>query len=184
MKLYILSILFFLVFTSFYLEVVGGGDSTSNDGASTSNDDRYSVNTSAEGANIRPFVASGGMRLNVNTSEEGANIRPFVASGGANIRPFVASGGMRLNVNTSEEGGRFGSNTSTGGGRFGVNTTTGVGRFNANNLTGDLDSTDSENEIVQMILNDLPSKVQACPLLLDPGSKYLDPTTKYPILIY
>ncbi|XP_050547109.1 uncharacterized protein LOC126908776 isoform X17 [Daktulosphaira vitifoliae] len=173
MKLYILSILFFLVFTSFYLEVVGGGDSTSNDGASTSNDDRYSVNTSAEGANIRPFVASGG----------------------ANIRPFVASGGMRLNVNTSEEGGRFGSNTSTGGGRFGanistgsgrfgVNTTTGVGRFNANNLTGDLDSTDSENEIVQMILNDLPSKVQACPLLLDPGSKYLDPTTKYPILIY
>ncbi|XP_050547026.1 uncharacterized protein LOC126908776 isoform X4 [Daktulosphaira vitifoliae] len=184
MKLYILSILFFLVFTSFYLEVVGGGDSTSNDGASTSNDDRYSVNTSAEGANIRPFVASGGMRLNVNTSEEGAN-----------IRPFVASGGMRLNVNTSEEGGRFGSNTSTGGGRFGanistgsgrfgVNTTTGVGRFNANNLTGDLDSTDSENEIVQMILNDLPSKVQACPLLLDPGSKYLDPTTKYPILIY
>ncbi|XP_050547289.1 uncharacterized protein LOC126908776 isoform X45 [Daktulosphaira vitifoliae] len=151
MKLYILSILFFLVFTSFYLEVVGGGDSTSNDGASTSNDDRYSVNTSAEGANIRPFVASGG---------------------------------MRLNVNTSEEGGRFGSNTSTGGGRFGVNTTTGVGRFNANNLTGDLDSTDSENEIVQMILNDLPSKVQACPLLLDPGSKYLDPTTKYPILIY
>ncbi|XP_050547139.1 uncharacterized protein LOC126908776 isoform X21 [Daktulosphaira vitifoliae] len=166
MKLYILSILFFLVFTSFYLEVVGGGDSTSND-------DRYSVNTSAEGANIRPFVASGG----------------------ANIRPFVASGGMRLNVNTSEEGGRFGSNTSTGGGRFGanistgsgrfgVNTTTGVGRFNANNLTGDLDSTDSENEIVQMILNDLPSKVQACPLLLDPGSKYLDPTTKYPILIY
>ncbi|XP_050547065.1 uncharacterized protein LOC126908776 isoform X8 [Daktulosphaira vitifoliae] len=177
MKLYILSILFFLVFTSFYLEVVGGGDSTSND-------DRYSVNTSAEGANIRPFVASGGMRLNVNTSEEGAN-----------IRPFVASGGMRLNVNTSEEGGRFGSNTSTGGGRFGanistgsgrfgVNTTTGVGRFNANNLTGDLDSTDSENEIVQMILNDLPSKVQACPLLLDPGSKYLDPTTKYPILIY
>ncbi|XP_050547136.1 uncharacterized protein LOC126908776 isoform X18 [Daktulosphaira vitifoliae] len=173
MKLYILSILFFLVFTSFYLEVVGGGDSTSNDGASTSNDDRYSVNTSAEGANIRPFVASGGMRLNVNTSEEGANIRPFVASGGANIRPFVASGG-----------GRFGSNTSTGGGRFGVNTTTGVGRFNANNLTGDLDSTDSENEIVQMILNDLPSKVQACPLLLDPGSKYLDPTTKYPILIY
>ncbi|XP_050547196.1 uncharacterized protein LOC126908776 isoform X29 [Daktulosphaira vitifoliae] len=162
MKLYILSILFFLVFTSFYLEVVGGGDSTSNDGASTSNDDRYSVNTSAEGANIRPFVASGGMRLNVNTSEEGANIRPFVASGG----------------------GRFGSNTSTGGGRFGVNTTTGVGRFNANNLTGDLDSTDSENEIVQMILNDLPSKVQACPLLLDPGSKYLDPTTKYPILIY
>ncbi|XP_050547071.1 uncharacterized protein LOC126908776 isoform X9 [Daktulosphaira vitifoliae] len=177
MKLYILSILFFLVFTSFYLEVVGGGDSTSND-------DRYSVNTSAEGANIRPFVASGG-----------ANIRPFVASGGANIRPFVASGGMRLNVNTSEEGGRFGSNTSTGGGRFGanistgsgrfgVNTTTGVGRFNANNLTGDLDSTDSENEIVQMILNDLPSKVQACPLLLDPGSKYLDPTTKYPILIY
>ncbi|XP_050547327.1 uncharacterized protein LOC126908776 isoform X48 [Daktulosphaira vitifoliae] len=148
MKLYILSILFFLVFTSFYLEVVGGGDSTSNDGASTSNDDRYSVNTSAEGANIRPFVASGGMRLNVNTSEEGANIRPFVASGG----------------------GRFGSNTST----------------------GDLDNKnsedeimhDSENEIVQMILNDLPSKVQACPLLLDPGSKYLDPTTKYPILIY
>ncbi|XP_050547100.1 uncharacterized protein LOC126908776 isoform X16 [Daktulosphaira vitifoliae] len=173
MKLYILSILFFLVFTSFYLEVVGGGDSTSNDGASTSNDDRYSVNTSAEGANIRPFVASGGMRLNVNTSEEGANIRPFVASGGG-----------RFGSNTSTGGGRFGANISTGSGRFGVNTTTGVGRFNANNLTGDLDSTDSENEIVQMILNDLPSKVQACPLLLDPGSKYLDPTTKYPILIY
>ncbi|XP_050547236.1 uncharacterized protein LOC126908776 isoform X36 [Daktulosphaira vitifoliae] len=155
MKLYILSILFFLVFTSFYLEVVGGGDSTSND-------DRYSVNTSAEGANIRPFVASGGMRLNVNTSEEGG----------------------RFGSNTSTGGGRFGANISTGSGRFGVNTTTGVGRFNANNLTGDLDSTDSENEIVQMILNDLPSKVQACPLLLDPGSKYLDPTTKYPILIY
>ncbi|XP_050547160.1 uncharacterized protein LOC126908776 isoform X23 [Daktulosphaira vitifoliae] len=164
MKLYILSILFFLVFTSFYLEVVGGGDSTSNDGASTSNDDRYSVNTSAEGANIRPFVASGGMRLNVNTSEEGANIRPFVASGGANIRPFVASGG-----------GRFGSNTSTGD----------LDNKNSEDeIMHDLDSTDSENEIVQMILNDLPSKVQACPLLLDPGSKYLDPTTKYPILIY
>ncbi|XP_050547156.1 uncharacterized protein LOC126908776 isoform X22 [Daktulosphaira vitifoliae] len=164
MKLYILSILFFLVFTSFYLEVVGGGDSTSNDGASTSNDDRYSVNTSAEGANIRPFVASGGMRLNVNTSEEGANIRPFVASGGANIRPFVASGGMRLNVNTSEED---------------------LDNKNSEDeIMHDLDSTDSENEIVQMILNDLPSKVQACPLLLDPGSKYLDPTTKYPILIY
>ncbi|XP_050547225.1 uncharacterized protein LOC126908776 isoform X32 [Daktulosphaira vitifoliae] len=159
MKLYILSILFFLVFTSFYLEVVGGGDSTSNDGASTSNDDRYSVNTSAEGANIRPFVASGGMRLNVNTSEEGANIRPFVASGGANIRPFVASGGMRLNVNTSEED-------------------------LDNKNSEDEIMHDSENEIVQMILNDLPSKVQACPLLLDPGSKYLDPTTKYPILIY
>ncbi|XP_050547260.1 uncharacterized protein LOC126908776 isoform X39 [Daktulosphaira vitifoliae] len=153
MKLYILSILFFLVFTSFYLEVVGGGDSTSNDGASTSNDDRYSVNTSAEGANIRPFVASGGMRLNVNTSEEGAN-----------IRPFVASGGMRLNVNTSEED---------------------LDNKNSEDeIMHDLDSTDSENEIVQMILNDLPSKVQACPLLLDPGSKYLDPTTKYPILIY
>ncbi|XP_050547274.1 uncharacterized protein LOC126908776 isoform X41 [Daktulosphaira vitifoliae] len=153
MKLYILSILFFLVFTSFYLEVVGGGDSTSNDGASTSNDDRYSVNTSAEGANIRPFVASGGMRLNVNTSEEGANIRPFVASGG----------------------GRFGSNTSTGD----------LDNKNSEDeIMHDLDSTDSENEIVQMILNDLPSKVQACPLLLDPGSKYLDPTTKYPILIY
>ncbi|XP_050547321.1 uncharacterized protein LOC126908776 isoform X47 [Daktulosphaira vitifoliae] len=148
MKLYILSILFFLVFTSFYLEVVGGGDSTSNDGASTSNDDRYSVNTSAEGANIRPFVASGGMRLNVNTSEEGAN-----------IRPFVASGGMRLNVNTSEED-------------------------LDNKNSEDEIMHDSENEIVQMILNDLPSKVQACPLLLDPGSKYLDPTTKYPILIY
>ncbi|XP_050547332.1 uncharacterized protein LOC126908776 isoform X50 [Daktulosphaira vitifoliae] len=142
MKLYILSILFFLVFTSFYLEVVGGGDSTSNDGASTSNDDRYSVNTSAEGANIRPFVASGG----------------------ANIRPFVASGGMRLNVNTSEED---------------------LDNKNSEDeIMHDLDSTDSENEIVQMILNDLPSKVQACPLLLDPGSKYLDPTTKYPILIY